>query len=117
MLLGLVALASAAQAQAPDLIPAPFMSPRFVAPENAPSSIVIAGPNEPGERMVLTGRAIDGGKPVPRVSLYVFHTDANGLYTTDGTKLSRTRASMVLFEPMPTDAIDMKQSDRSVTVL
>jgi protocatechuate 3,4-dioxygenase, beta subunit len=86
VLLTLVVLASAAPSQAPEeLIPPPYLSPKYVAPESAPSSIVVAGPDEPGERMVVTGRAMDGSKPIGGVSIYVFHADAKGLYTTDGT--------------------------------
>jgi protocatechuate 3,4-dioxygenase beta subunit len=55
-----------------------------VAPRNAPSSIVVAGRKEPGERLIVTGQVTDGTKPLAGVSIYVFHTDANGLYTTDG---------------------------------
>jgi protocatechuate 3,4-dioxygenase beta subunit len=47
---------------------------------NARSSIVIAGQDEPGERLVVTGRTMDGTKPVVGAAVYVFHTDANGFY-------------------------------------
>jgi protocatechuate 3,4-dioxygenase beta subunit len=47
---------------------------------DAPSSIVVAGPGEPGERLVVTGRAMDGTKPVVGAAVYVFHTDIEGLY-------------------------------------
>jgi protocatechuate 3,4-dioxygenase beta subunit len=83
-LLPLVVLASAAPSQAPGLIPVPYLSPRYLAPKNAPSSIVVAGKQEPGERLIVTGQVTDGTKPLAGVSIYVFHTDAHGLYTTDG---------------------------------
>jgi protocatechuate 3,4-dioxygenase beta subunit len=89
-LLAFVVLASAAPSQAPDLIPAPYLSPKYVAPQNAPSSIVVAGKGEPGERLIVTGRVTDGTKPLAGVSIYVFHTDANGLYTTDGHNSDET---------------------------
>jgi protocatechuate 3,4-dioxygenase beta subunit len=77
-------LASAAPSQAQEFIPAAYLSPKYVAPQDAPSSIVIAGKEEPGERMIVTGQATDGGKPVGGVSIYAFHADADGLYTKDG---------------------------------
>ena len=57
-----------------------FLAPQYLAPEGAPSKIVIAGRDEPGERLIVTGRTLDGKKPVAGVSLYVFHTDAEGRY-------------------------------------
>ena len=85
-LLMFVVFASAAPSQAPDLIPAAYLSPQYVAPPDAPSSIVVVGNDEPGDRLVVTGQALDGTTPVAGVSVYVFHTDADGLYTTDGSK-------------------------------
>ena len=79
-LLGLVAMQPTA-AQIPD---SRYLSQRFVAPENAPSAITIADRNERGERMIVTGQVTDGSKPLAGVSIYVYHADANGLYTTDG---------------------------------
>jgi protocatechuate 3,4-dioxygenase beta subunit len=75
-----VTLASAAA----DLIPSEYVTKKYVAPDNAPSSIVVAGPEEPGERFVVTGRVLDGKKPLAGISIYVFHTDAMGLYARDG---------------------------------
>jgi protocatechuate 3,4-dioxygenase beta subunit len=49
-------------------------------PTNAPSSIVVAGRDEPGERLVVTGRAMDGTKPVVGAAIYVFQADAKGFY-------------------------------------
>lgn len=69
---------------AADLIPPEYVKERFVAPENAPSSIVVAGPEEPGERLVVTGRVLDGGRPLAGISIYVFHADADGLYAREG---------------------------------
>ena len=36
-----------------------FLAPRYLAPEDAPSKIVIAGRDEPGERLIVTGRTLD----------------------------------------------------------
>jgi len=57
-----------------------YLAPQYVAPANAASRVVIAGKDEPGERLIVTGRTLDGTKPVPGVSLYVFHTDLQGRY-------------------------------------
>ena len=79
-LLTLVVLASAVQSQSPELVPAVYLSPKYMAPQNAPSSIVVASANEPGERLVVTGRVIDGTKLIAGASVYVFHTDVEGFY-------------------------------------
>lgn len=44
--------------------------------------LTIAGPDEPGERMVLRGRVFhsDGETPAPGVLMYAYHTDATGVY-------------------------------------
>jgi hypothetical protein len=57
-----------------------YLAPQYLAPANAPSSVVIAGKDEPGERLIVSGRTLDGAKPVPGVSLYVFHADVKGQY-------------------------------------
>jgi protocatechuate 3,4-dioxygenase beta subunit len=72
-------------AQTVGFIVAEYLAPQFTAPVNAPSDGVIAGRDEPGERLVVTGRALDGATPVAGVSLYVFHTDAKGRYAIDGS--------------------------------
>ena len=75
-----IVLAAAAGAQAPSLIPPPYLLPKYAAPLDAPSNIVVAGADEPGERLVVTGRVIDGTTFVVGASVYVFHTDADGVY-------------------------------------
>lgn len=56
-----------------------------VADKNAPSKITIATKDEPGERLMVTGRVFgaDGKTPLAGASVYVYHTDAKGLYTPD----------------------------------
>jgi protocatechuate 3,4-dioxygenase beta subunit len=66
--------------QSPELITAAYLAPQFTAPTDAPSSVVIAGKDEPGDRLVVTGRTLSGTTPVAGVSLYVFHADNEGLY-------------------------------------
>jgi protocatechuate 3,4-dioxygenase beta subunit len=47
----------------------------------SPYQIQIAGPAEPGERLVLTGKVLGpDGKPRGGVEIHVWHTDAQGLY-------------------------------------
>jgi protocatechuate 3,4-dioxygenase beta subunit len=78
--LAFVLLPAAAGAQVPSLLPRVYLEPKYAAAPNAPSSIVVAGPEEPGERLVVTGRVIDGTKLIAGASVYVFHTDAKGRY-------------------------------------
>ena len=68
------------------LIPAAYLSAKYIAPRDAPSSVVIAGPGEPGERLVVTGRVFDGTTPIPGVSIYAFHADMKGLYEREGVQ-------------------------------
>lgn len=54
-----------------------------VAEKNAPSKIAITTKEEPGERLVVSGvvYGADGKTPLANASVYVYHTDAKGLYT------------------------------------
>ncbi len=51
-----------------------------------PSTVVIPAPDEPGERLVLTGRVLrpDGKSPARGVVLYLHHTNAQGVYPRRG---------------------------------
>ena len=60
-----------------------YLAPQYTAADDAPSSVVIAGRDEPGPRLIVTGRTLFGDKPVSGVSLYVFHTDIKGIYAPD----------------------------------
>ena len=53
------------------------------APSNPASEADIAGPDEAGERLVISGRvyAPDGETPVAGIIVYGYHTDATGHYT------------------------------------
>lgn len=66
-------------------IPDVYLAPRFEAPADAPARVVVADEREPGERLVVTGRVLDGTAPVAGVSIYVFQTDVNGRYAVDRT--------------------------------
>ncbi len=47
-----------------------------------PSAIDIAGAQEPGTRIRLSGTIVDpNGKPVPGVKMFLYHTDATGYYS------------------------------------
>jgi protocatechuate 3,4-dioxygenase beta subunit len=61
-------------------------------PESMSWETSIADPSEPGEPMIIEGTIYkkDGKTPAPDVILYVYHTDANGLYSNvPGTKGNR----------------------------
>jgi protocatechuate 3,4-dioxygenase beta subunit len=89
------------RAQDGELIPDVYLSPKYVAPLDAPSNTVIAGRDERGDRLIVTGRALDEGRPVARVSIYAFHADADGLYTRDGRNSDENAR---LFATLRTDA-------------
>ncbi|MGH9754086.1 MAG: protocatechuate 3,4-dioxygenase [Blastocatellia bacterium] len=69
-----------------------------VAEKNAPSKITIAVKEEPGERLTVTGQVFgpDGKTPLAGASVYVYHTDAKGLYTpeTNDNRNPRLRGYM-----------------------
>jgi protocatechuate 3,4-dioxygenase beta subunit len=71
-------------AQAP-YFPDVYLAPQFEAPAGAPSRVVVAGADEPGERLVVSGRVLDGGQPVAGVSIFVFQTDVDGRYSKELT--------------------------------
>jgi protocatechuate 3,4-dioxygenase beta subunit len=52
-------------------------------PQNLSWQTTIAGPNEPGEQLIMSGTIYknDGKTPAPDVILYVYHTDHKGLYS------------------------------------
>ncbi len=69
-------------AQTPEFIHPEFLESQFAVSEDAPSKVVVAGKDEPGDRLIVTGRTLDGNRVVAGVSLFVFHTDAKGVYAT-----------------------------------
>jgi protocatechuate 3,4-dioxygenase beta subunit len=98
-----VLLASQAwpQNQEVEVIPSVFQGPKYVAPANAPAEAVMAGRDERGDRLIVTGLALDDGQPVADVSVYVFHADAAGLFNTDGRN---SEDNARLFAALRTDA-------------
>ena len=69
-----------------------------VAEKDAPSKITIAAKEEPGERLIVTGQVFgpEGKAPLAGASVYVYHTDAKGLYTpeTNDSRNPRLRGYM-----------------------
>ena len=62
-----------------------------IAEKNAPSKIVITAKEEPGEHLTVSGVVFgaDGKTPLANASVYVYQTDAKGLYTPDAKNDSR----------------------------
>lgn len=55
-----------------------------VADKSAPSKVTIPSKDEPGERLMVSGKVFGkDGRPLAGASVYVYHTDAKGLYTPD----------------------------------
>ncbi len=82
-LIGLVTFVTLLIGSAPSLSSTLITQAPRVADKDAPSKITIASKDEPGERLIVSGRVFgpDGKSPLPGVSLYVYHTDAKGYYT------------------------------------
>ena len=61
-------------------------------------SVVVAGPAEPGARLVVEGRvlAADGESPVAGATVLVFHTDAEGYYSPGGMDEGNARLCGVM---------------------
>jgi protocatechuate 3,4-dioxygenase beta subunit len=78
-LLGFVCLACMARASAP---PSGAAARDTSSASRDSSILTIAGPKEPGTRMIVTGRILDrnGKKPVAGVRVGVYHTDVSGQY-------------------------------------
>lgn len=66
----------------------------------------LAGPEEPGERMIIRGVVFqpDGRTPAPGIVLYVYHTNAEGRYATRGDETGWGRRHGYLRGWMRTDA-------------
>ena len=54
-------------------------------------SVRIVSDEEPGQPLIVSGRIYspDGQKPLEGITLYVYQTDATGVYTTSGTGNNR----------------------------
>jgi protocatechuate 3,4-dioxygenase, beta subunit len=75
----------------------PLQAPK-VAEKSAPAKTTVATKLEPGARLVVTGKVTDAaGKPVAGASVYVYHTDNKGYYssaTNDDNRNPRLRGYM-----------------------
>ena len=62
-------------------------------PANVPWKIVTVSDSEPGEPLIVSGTIYspDGRTPLPGIDLYVYQTDATGVYTTSGGNNRNTR--------------------------
>ena len=60
-------------------------------PEKLSSTLVLVDDKEPGDRLLVSGTVYDrnGKKPMPGVTLYIYHTDRNGLYHRDENSVPR----------------------------
>ncbi|MEQ1744109.1 MAG: heme-binding domain-containing protein [Saprospiraceae bacterium] len=72
-----------------DTCDAPDANPRCCfdgMPHNLTTTLKIAPPDEPGQRMVIKGYVYqkDGKAPYPNVLIYAYHTDAQGEYSRKG---------------------------------
>lgn len=66
--------------------------------DDGPETVVVCGDNEPGERMIFSGRVLDyQGKPLAKAVILIHQTDVQGLYTPKNatSRLPRLRASAV----------------------
>lgn len=66
--------------------------------EPAAASVEIAGPEEPGERLTITGRVLVGPDrtPSPGARVLAYHTDASGYYSDGGMDERNARLCGVL---------------------
>lgn len=100
----LIACGGARAAQTTELIVPEYLAARYTAAPDAPSTVTVAGPTEPGARLIVTGRTLEGRRPVAGVSLYVFHTDAHGQYATDIADLNAAELNPRLHGALRTDS-------------
>src|SRR5258707_735097 len=65
--------------------------PTPMPPANVSSVRVIAGPSEPGARLVIDGQvfAPNGVTPAPGVIVYAYQTDNTGEYRNDASRVAR----------------------------
>jgi len=84
--MGFPGVAPSLEARARGSVPAQFHGPAFDCGATAPSEITIPPANEPGEPMEVRGRVFqaDGKTPVANAMIFVYHTDAHGIYAANG---------------------------------
>lgn len=104
LVISVLACGGSASAQSRELIVPEYLAAQYTAAADALSTVTIAGRSEPGERLVVSGRTLDGRRPVGGVSLYVFHTDVKGRYATDIADPNAAELNPRLHGAMRTDA-------------
>ncbi|HEU4562688.1 MAG TPA: hypothetical protein VFS20_32965 [Longimicrobium sp.] len=94
-----------ARAQAGDAEPCEGCG-AFEAPANLGWDIRIAGPDEPGEPLTVSGVVYrpDGRTPAPGVILYLYHTNERGVYPKRGNETGMARRHGYLRGWLRTDA-------------
>ena len=115
LLVGLTA--AIVSSQEDELVPAPYLAPQYTASSDAPASVVIAGSNEPGERLIVTGRVLDGAELIAGASIFVFQTDAAGRYAPDKRATTRNsiRGCEDCYERTGKDGIGTRRSGPAAT--
>jgi protocatechuate 3,4-dioxygenase beta subunit len=78
--------AAVAQTRPPEGLPACEWCGAGEAPANLSWRTTIAPPDEPGRRIVVSGRVLksDGRTPAPGVIIYAYHTNNGGIYARKG---------------------------------
>jgi protocatechuate 3,4-dioxygenase beta subunit len=77
-----------------------------------PSHIVIAGPREPGQRLIVTGRVVGAdGKPRGGVIIEAHHTDNSGIYLAEGARGPNPEVAARLWGRLATAADGTYQID------
>ena len=75
-----------------------LLSAALVTPTQGPPRISLATADEPGERLIVSGRVFgpDGKTPVKGASLYVYQTDKDGIYSkpVNDSRTPRLRANL-----------------------
>jgi protocatechuate 3,4-dioxygenase beta subunit len=76
------------------------------APRNLTAVVRIAPANEPGERLVVSGRLLrkDGRTPASGIVLYAYHTNAKGIYPRRGDETGNGQRHGYLRGWLKTDA-------------
>lgn len=104
LIVSMIAAGASMWAQSPEFIVPAYLAAQYTAAAGALSMVTVAGQDEPGERLIVTGRTLDGRKPVAGVSLYVFHTDIHGRYAADITDLNDAELNPRLHGSLRTDS-------------
>lgn len=75
------------------------------APDSLQWTTTIAGPDEPGTRLVVSGRVVraDGRTPAAGVVMYLYHTNASGIYPKRGQEQGNGRRHGYLRSWLKTD--------------